>query len=374
MRRREALRVSAAVLGVGLFAACGGGTKSPEVAESIAPPETTGTTSAPVSVVEATTTTATPTTTTTPPETTTTIPIPEERFPLTGLPVYEPAYAARPALAVKMDNHWDARPHAGINQADIVYEEIVEGITRFFVIFHSQDVGPIGPVRSARTTDVDLLNQLNRPLFAWSGGNRGVVSAIGNANAESRAHGQLPEFYYRDQDRRSRADLEHTLLAHDTSQFYTTVYPNQGPPPVFFNWRAPDAKVAGDAASLLALDINSVDVGWVWDETSALWIRSEYGNPHVDTTGAPVSANNVMIQFCDYRRSQADPKSPEAVTVGYGEAILLSGGKVVRGTWERGEAGAPAIFKDAGGEPMELTPGRTWIELAEAGVTNATIG
>ena len=93
---------------------------------------------------------------------------------------------------MKIDNHRDARPHAGLNQADVVYEEIVEGITRFFAIFHSTDADPIGPIRSARTTDVDLLNQLNRPLFAWSGGNADVVQRIGNANAVSRAHGQAP--------------------------------------------------------------------------------------------------------------------------------------------------------------------------------------
>ena len=113
-------------------------------------------------------------------------------------------------MAVKIDNHPQARPHAGLNQADVVIEEIVEGITRFFAVFHSTDAAPLGPIRSARTTDVDLLNQLNKPLFVWSGGNRGVVNAISRANAISIAHGQGPG-YYRDQERRRRADLEHTL-------------------------------------------------------------------------------------------------------------------------------------------------------------------
>ncbi len=71
-----------------------------------------------------------------------------------------------------------------------MYEEIVEGITRFFAVFQSTDAAPVGPIRSARTTDVDLLNQLNRPFLVWSGGNAKVVAAIAKANAESRAHGQ----------------------------------------------------------------------------------------------------------------------------------------------------------------------------------------
>jgi Protein of unknown function (DUF3048) C-terminal domain len=116
-----------------------------------------------------------------------------------------------------------------------------------------------------------------------------------------------------------------------------------------------------------------VKVGWIWDAAAAKWMRSEYGSEHLDTTGTQVSAENVIVQFCDYRTSPADPKSPEAQTVGYGEAILLSGGKVLRGTWERGDANAPAIFKDGDGKVMELTPGRTWIELAEAGKTAVDI-
>jgi Protein of unknown function (DUF3048) N-terminal domain/Protein of unknown function (DUF3048) C-terminal domain len=371
MRKRQTRWMFSAIAVGALLSSCSGGSDAATTSAPLAPPTTaapaTTSTVAATTTVEATTTSAAP-------ETTTTVPVPVEVFPLTGLPVGDPAYSARPALAAKMDNHTDARPHAGINQADIVYEEIVEGITRFFVIFHSQDVGPIGPIRSARTTDVDLLNQLNRPLFVWSGGNGGVVRAIGDANVESRAHGNNAQFYYRDSDRRRRAAIEHTLLAYDTSQFYTTVNPSQGPPAPFFTWRAAGAPVAGDPIALIGIDMNSVDVGWAWDSTVNQFIRSEYRAPHVDTTGAPVSAENVIIQFCQYRTSPADPKSPEAVTVGYGEAMLFSGGKVVSGTWERGEPGAPAIFKDSSGKPMELSPGRTWIELARANDTSVTIG
>ena len=89
----------------------------------------------------------------------------------------------RPALAVKVDN-LDANgetavPQLGLLKADVVFEEIVEGnITRLVGVFHSQQPGRVGPVRSARTTDVQLLPQLGRPLLAWSGGNAGVVRLV----------------------------------------------------------------------------------------------------------------------------------------------------------------------------------------------------
>jgi DUF3048 family protein len=360
-------RSTALLLGTALAltaAACGGGGDDSS-------DDTTVDTSAPdtVATTRAVTTTKAPSTTA---EETTTTAAAVPTAPLTGLPVADPAVLARPALAVKMDNHKDARPHAGLNQADVVYEEIVEGITRFFVIFHSTDAAPIGPVRSARTTDVDLLNQLNRPLFAWSGGNRGVVSAIGNANAESRAHGQAPG-YYRDQDRRRRADVEHTLMNEGTSTLVATAVPGQGPPPQMFEFRDAGESFGGDPAVAISTKLNSVPVTWVWDAAQGLWIRSEYNAPHVDISNTPVSAMNVIFQFCDYRTSPADPGSPEAVTVGSGEAWIFSDGQVVKGRWDRPDASRPATFTDANGEPVKLTPGRTWIELAKAGDTEVGV-
>ena len=92
------------------------------------------------------TTTTAPTTTAPPAET------PTSGAPLTGLAITDPAKVARPALIVKIDNAPKGRPQEGINQADVVVEEGVEGgITRLAAIFHSQDIGEVGPIRSARS-------------------------------------------------------------------------------------------------------------------------------------------------------------------------------------------------------------------------------
>ena len=114
---------------------------------------------------------------TTIPETTTTT-IPVVRNPLTGAPAADESILNRPALVVKIDNHPRARPQWGLNQADIVFEENVEQLTRFAAVFHSQGSDPVGPIRSGRQQDIDLLGSLNHPLFAWSGGNQQVTSAI----------------------------------------------------------------------------------------------------------------------------------------------------------------------------------------------------
>ncbi len=325
-----------------------------------APPDTT------------TTTTGAPPTqppTTTEPATTTTLPTPT--WPLTGLPQEDTLAGLRPAIAVKLDNHLEARPHAGLNQADIVYEEIVEAqITRFFAIFHSTEAAPVGPVRSARTTDVDLLNQLHRPLFCWSGGNAGVVRAIGGADCESRAHGQRPDLYYRDKERHKRTAIEHTLFLDSTEAVWGTIAPGQGVPAPFFAYHASGEQPAGGTEmAAFSLQMRSVPVRWEWDPRLQLWTRSEYGAPHLDITGAPISTDNVVVQFIGYGTSPVDSRSPEGRSVGSGDAAVFTGGQAFLARWERPDAENPAEFTFADGSPVSLTAGRTWIELAEAGVT-----
>ncbi|HEY8092793.1 MAG TPA: DUF3048 domain-containing protein [Acidimicrobiales bacterium] len=358
MRRVLAL----AITGASALVACGGG------GESASTTEAPTTTAAPATTTTQATTTTTEATTTTAATTTTTIPVPVA--PLTGLPT-DAAIAARPALAIKINNHPDARPQAGLNQADIVYEEIVEGITRFFAIFQSTDAAPVGPIRSARTTDVNLLSQLNRPLFAWSGGNRNVVRAIGGTNAISLPDGTGPGWY---RDRRGRnVAVEHTLFNKGTPELYTAAQLGQGPPSPFFSYRPIGApSTAGQPVTTIDAKMNSVPVHWAWDPAQGLWIRSEYNSPHVDAAGVPVSAPNVVVQFVPYRSSPADSRSPEAVTVGEGDAWVFTDGKLIFAHWSRPDPSKPAVVTDAGGQPVLLTPGRTWIELAQAGKTEVT--
>ena len=129
------------------------------------------------------TTTTRPVTTTTEEVTTTSEPATGPIAPLTGLHVADPALVNRPALAAKIDNldtgRESALPQAGLNRTDLVFEEVVEGnITRLVGVFHSKAPGRIGPIRSARTTDIYLLPQLGQVLFAWSGGNDGVDAML----------------------------------------------------------------------------------------------------------------------------------------------------------------------------------------------------
>jgi hypothetical protein len=289
-------------------------------------------------------------------------------MPLTGQPITDAAAAARPALIVKIDDNPLAKPQAGLNQADLVFEEIVEINTRFAAIFQSQGADPVGPIRSGRTQDVLLFGSYNHPLFAWSGGNRNVTNAIAGSDfvdlsaQKNSVYG--PAGYYRDRGRKN----PHDLLA-TTTGLWTLAPPDAGPPPQQFVYRPDGATVAGTASSGMDVTMDQMPVGWTWDATTGAYLRTEYGNPHKDTAGQQVAAKNVLVLVCDYIPSPADRRSPEAQTIGGGEAFLFSAGNVVHGTWERGDRTATFTLTADDGSPMQLTPGNTWIELARANTT-----
>jgi Protein of unknown function (DUF3048) N-terminal domain/Protein of unknown function (DUF3048) C-terminal domain len=353
---RSTLAVVAAALAL---AACGGGGGDDDAAPTTTLASTTSSSSS-----TSTTSTTVKRTTTTASTTTTTIAVAVN--PLTGAAVAEPLVAFRPALAVKIDNHPEARPQVGLNQADIVVEEIVEGITRFFVVFHSQGTDPVGPIRSARTTDVDLLGAFSTPLFAWSGGNAGVTRAIAEADATNVGANVAYQAggYFRQPGRRA----PHDLFA-SSSALWSLAPEGQGQPDPVFAYRVLGAEPGGgEPVQGVRMGLEGTRVQWLWDAASASYVREQNGTPHTtDPDEAQVSAQNVVILTTEYGRSAADSRSPEAITVGSGEARVLQDGVLVRGTWERADAADGWTLKAADGSPILLAPGRTWIELARAG-------
>jgi len=149
--------------------ACGGDSAETTVTTEITTTTTTTTTTPPVP--ETTTTSSSTTTSST---TTTTIydgPI----APLTGLPIDDETLAARRVMAIKVDNHPDARPQSGLDQADAVMEILVEGgFTRFVALFHTTDTDYVGPIRSGRPTDPTVLRPMNAVMVV-SGGQDWII-------------------------------------------------------------------------------------------------------------------------------------------------------------------------------------------------------
>jgi len=331
-------------------------TKTTAPAKSTAAP----TTDAETTTTEAPTTTVAETTTTVP-ETTTTVPGPPV-YPLTGVVADDPGSLARPALVVKIDNANGARPQSGFNEADLVFEEIVnDHITRFAMVFQSGGADPVGPIRSGRIQDINLFTALNHPLFAWSGGNKTVTNAI-NFSELINIGPQKANLYFRTRDKKAPHNLYST-----TERLYTKADPAATPPPQWFKYRAPDAAPAGVPSPGVAIALDSIDVRWDWDPATGLYYRTMEGKPHNDANSGQVSTNNVVILVMEYWPGISD--SPDAQTIGTGEAFVMTGGNVIHGTWTRNEVHEPFSLTADDGTPILLQPGRSFIELPTANHT-----
>lgn len=287
-------------------------------------------------------------------------------MPLTGLPIEDPALATRSALVVKIDNHPDARPQSGLNQADIVFEENVEQLTRFAAVFQTTAPDPVGPIRSGREQDVQLLGSLNKPIFAWSGGNPGVTAAINGsdfivANVQTNARSASKSFRSKDKA------VPHNLYAQGSGLF--TLSPETSSPPLQFTYRKEGATVAGDPSAGVDVKMDGVNVSWKYDATSNAYLRFQNGKAHNDAALGQVNAANVVVLVVDYVQSSIYAPSPIAQTLGTGEVFLFTGGKAVHGTWSRDDRLKPFTFTADDGQPMLMTPGRTWVELARVDST-----
>ncbi|MCU1396814.1 MAG: hypothetical protein JWM34_5242 [Ilumatobacteraceae bacterium] len=286
-------------------------------------------------------------------------------YPLTGLPISDASTAGRPALVVKIDNHPDARPQRGLNEADMVYEENVEQLTRFAAVFQSGSTDTVGPIRSGRTQDVDLLGSLNKPIFAWSGGNAKVSAAIGASDLVAVNETKAGKAMFRDHSRAAPHNLYGTVAA-----LYGFAPAGATPPAQQFLYRPAGAFPAGDAADGVKVSMDNARVHWQWDATSGRYLRFTDDQVHTDAVdGAQVWTNNVVVVEVVYKPSPADEHSPEAQTIGYGVAWVFSGGTAVKGSWSRADRTQPFTLLDAAGDPVLLTPGHTFIELSRSGKT-----
>ena len=339
-----------------VVAACGGG--GDDAADTTTTSEESTTT---------TSTTTTSTTTTSSTTTTTTIPEPEEpvaRQPLTGEPLdSEDDLEERPALAVKIDNAPPGRPNqSGFSEADLVFEEIVEGgFTRFAAVFHTQDADPIGPIRSGRTQDVDLLASLNQPLFGWSGGNAGVTRIIRDAETLTDLNWQNNVGSYS----RGPGPAPNNLYSSTERLYELTPEDHPGAPAQQFGYVLPGDDFGGQSVVEVDIDMASIDVQWTWNDDDEVWERSQEGDPHEEGDGDRITSVNIVVMAVEYRPSAVDATSPEAQTTGEGTVYVFSDGGLIEGKWSREEATEPIALVDLEGEPILLTPGRTWIELAD---------
>lgn len=298
--------------------------------------------------------------------------------PLTGVPAPGGLVPQRPALAVKIDNYPTARPQSALDQADVVFEEPVEGgITRLVGVFQCQAPPLIGPVRSAREPDVAIADQLSHPLFVHAGGINPILAMIRSANLFNI---DLVTSYSGLDIHPAGRYAPYDTYVSASSMLHLDPTDAKPPAPLFTYSATPP--VGGQAVSSVAIPFSSYsDNTWTWMAGSGAWQLSVGGRQATTLSGdtidgatAPVTAANVVVLHVrtfkgPWIENSEGNHEVEVVATGSGPATILRNGEALTGTWERSSLSAPPTLLDQQGQPVPLAPGETWVELVPDGIT-----
>lgn len=280
--------------------------------------------------------------------------------PLTGLPDPSGVAQTRPALSVKVENTPQVRPQAGLDAADIVWNEVVEGgITRFLAMFQSQSTDVVGPIRSVRLTDPVIVWPVGG-IFAFSGGARYALDAIGKAPVTPVDEDRAGAAMFRDRSR----SAPHNLFGRPDRLWAIGGKPV--PPPPLFRYRAPGA---ADPQSRPATTVTigyqrDYAVTYTWDVASGAWLRSTAGRPFATRGGAQIRTRNVVILPVTYQGGVGQIGA-QAQLLGHGTAVVLRNGTATDATWTRPSENEPMTLRTAAGKVLALVPGHTWVELPD---------
>jgi hypothetical protein len=278
--------------------------------------------------------------------------------PFTG----EPIPAAGPVLAVKIDNITQARPQTGLSGADIVYVLPVEGgLSRILAVFSSHFPPVVGPVRSARDDDLELLAQFGRPAFAYSGAAPHLLPFVERARIADLYAGRVGG-YFRDPKRIA----PHNLYAH-TQQLLTGAPAASTAHDIGFRFGPAPAPAGGRATQSFSVSYPAAKFTFTWSASTGRWLVSMDGAPARAAEGGQLSAPTVVIQYTKVRTSrflEAGIRPPYAESTGSGTAVVLRDGQAYDAHWSRPDPNGGTTFTTASGQPMTFSRGPVWIVLA----------
>ncbi len=308
------------------------------------------------------------------------------RSSLTGLVVADASVLKRPVLAIKVENSRPARPQSGLQYADIVYEELAEGgITRFVALYQSQDAKLVGPVRSARLVDADILLEYNA-MLAYSGAHHVVQDYLKKSGIVLLSHGKIgaPVFY-----RSKNRFAPHNLYTSTTGLWRAKDASLGEPPPTDlfrFVEQPPLLPSPPPSGSTVEPSPSSVSRGpslaipfsgqqtsiWKYDTTLDRYLRWQGSRKHVLDDGGQVQARNVLVLFVRVGETRivdaAGHNSPDVVVIGSGTLRLYRNGLRIDGRWSRNGPEGRTKMTDLQGRPLALAPGPTWVELVPTDV------
>jgi hypothetical protein len=270
-----------------------------------------------------------------------------------------------PVLAVKIDNTTAARPRIGLDAADVVYVEPVEGgLTRLLAVFSRRQAAEVGPVRSGRESDVDLVANYGRVALAFSGSSSYTRRILDKGRQVNLSFDQSARGYHRDRSRPAPYNVignPKELLARAGGSVK----------PADIGFRYGPATAGGTAATSVGARWPSSRVSLAWNAQRKQYLVTTDGRPDVGPSGRQYSAGTVVVQYVTTHKSgnrdvNGRP-TPVVDVVGRGAVTVLRDGLSWKGTWSRTGVLAPTVFT-AGGQRLTFSPtGAVWVLLVAPG-------
>jgi len=266
-----------------------------------------------------------------------------------------------PILVVKLDNTPRSEPHAGLMSADVIYlEEVEGGLSRYAAVFSTAYPKTVGPIRSARITDIELLKQYGHVAFAYSGAQPKMLPVLRAANVSNVSDDSGGLGYRRDSGWRPPDNLfadpkvlfsraKNVAVARNIGFTFSTTVPTGGRPVAKVTTSFPAARIT-----------------FTWSPSKHRWLVARDGSPSMATEGGQLGGSTVIIQYVTVTRSiyhdVLHNYTPMSTTVGTGKALMLRDGRAYTIDWSRPTATSGTRWT-VGGQDIALAAGQVWVVL-----------
>ena len=269
-----------------------------------------------------------------------------------------------PIIVVKIDDTPDAHPQVGIDKADLIYIEQVEGgLVRLAAIFSTQIPDQIGPVRSARISDIELMSQFGKVAFFYSGAQSKFLPVIKSANLfDIGAEHESPKLYGRDPNRNAPYDM---ILSGQEAKKRIAELDVAKASNIAWSF----GKLSNEGTSISAVKVKWPASNYTVKWNGKSWDLYQNGNPDVTSDGIQISPTTFIIQNVVITDSIYKDKlggiTPLSITVGEGTGWVLRDGIAIKATWNRPDSTSGTTWSDVNGKEIKFAAGQIWVALTD---------